>query len=146
MTSLDPYLELLLSRGRSYFSPEEARAALDTSPAALAAAVTRLIKKHRLANPRHGFYLILRPEDRIAGAPDPARWIDPLMKHLQLDYRISQLRAAAFHGASHQAAMFFRWLFPGSDVISRSGATVFNSSTRRPGRSRGSTRPTDSTR
>jgi len=112
MASLDQYLEQLLGRGRSYFSREEARAALDTSQAALAAAVTRLIKKRRLANPRHGFYLILRPEDRIAGAPDPARWIDPLMKHLQLDYRISLLRAAAFHGASHQAAMVFQVVVP----------------------------------
>ena len=112
MASLDQYLDQLLSRGRSYFSREEARAALDASQAALAAAVTRLIKKHRLANPRHGFYLILRPEDRIAGAPDPARWIDPLMKHLQLDYRISLLRAAAFHGASHQAAMVFQVVVP----------------------------------
>ena len=112
MASLDQYLEQLLGRGRSYFSREEARAALDTSQAALAAAVTRLIKKRRLANPRHGFYLILRPEDRVVGAPDPARWIDPLMKHLQLDYRISLLRAAAFHGASHQAAMVFQVVVP----------------------------------
>jgi hypothetical protein len=68
-----------------------------------AAAVTRLINKGRLANPRHGFFLILRPEDRIAGARDPARWIDPLMKHQGLTYRVSLLRAAAFHGSSHQA-------------------------------------------
>jgi len=29
------------------------------------------------------------------------------MKYLGLDYRISLLRAAAFHGASHQAAMAY---------------------------------------
>ena len=38
MASLDQHLEQLLSRGRSYSSREEARAALDVSQAALAAA------------------------------------------------------------------------------------------------------------
>jgi predicted transcriptional regulator of viral defense system len=71
-----------------------------------------MIKRGRLASPRRGFYLILRPEDRALGAPDPARWIDPLMKELRLDYRISLLRAAAFHGSSHQAAMVFQVIAP----------------------------------
>jgi predicted transcriptional regulator of viral defense system len=112
MASLDRYLDELLARGRSCFVREEALAALDLPPETLNAAITRLIKKHRLANPRHGFYLILRPEDRIAGAPDPARWIDPLMKHQGIDYRVSLLRAAAFHGSSHQAAMVFQVIAP----------------------------------
>ncbi len=43
-----------------------------------------------------------------SGAPDPARWIDPLMKYLGTDYRISLVRAAAMHGSSHQAAMVFQ--------------------------------------
>ena len=34
------------------------------------------------------------------------------MKHLGVDYRVSQLRAAAFHGASHQAAMVFQVIVP----------------------------------
>ena len=70
------------------------------------------MKKGRLASPRRGFYLILRPEDRLLGAPDPSRWIDPLMKHLGLDYRISLLRAAAFHGSAYQAAMVFQVIAP----------------------------------
>jgi hypothetical protein len=41
-------------------------------------------------------------------ATDPVRWIDPMMRHLKLDYRVSLLRAAAFHGSSHQAAMVFQ--------------------------------------
>jgi hypothetical protein len=72
----------------------------------------RQAEKSRLASPRHGFYLILRPEDRTIGAPDPARWIDPMMKYLHVDYRIALLRAAAFHGASHQASMVFQVIVP----------------------------------
>lgn len=34
------------------------------------------------------------------------------MQHQGVDYRISLLRAAAFHGASHQAAMVFQVIVP----------------------------------
>jgi len=34
---------------------------------------------------RHGFYLIQCPEDQVAGAPHPARWIDPLMRPQGID-------------------------------------------------------------
>ena len=70
MASLEHYLDECLAQGRSYFVGDEARSALGVSRRNFAAAVTRLINKGRLANPRHGFFLILRPEDRIAGAPD----------------------------------------------------------------------------
>lgn len=112
MGALNRYLDEQLSRGRAYFSREEGLQALSLSPEAFTAAVTRLVKKQRLASPRRGFYLILRPEDQTAGAPDPVRWIDPLMKYLEIDYRISLLRAAAFHGSSHQAAMVFQVIVP----------------------------------
>ena len=112
IASLNHYLDELLSRGQAYFSREEALASLGLSAEAFIAAVARLIKKHRLACPRRGFYLILRPEDRVSGAPDPVRWIDPLMKYSGLDYRISLLRAATFHGSSHQAAMTFQVIAP----------------------------------
>ncbi len=112
MASLDYYLDEQLFRGRATFSREEALEALGLSSEAFIAAAGRLARKHRLASPRRGFYLILRPEDQVAGAPDPVRWIDPLMKYLDLDYRISLLRAAAFHGASHQVAMVFQVIAP----------------------------------
>ena len=112
MASIESHLDDLLRHGRAYFSRNDIAAALGLKPQALAAALTRAINKHRLANPRHGFYLILRPEDQIAGAPDPVKWIDPLMKHQGIDYRISLLRAAAFHGSSHQASMVLQVVVP----------------------------------
>lgn len=105
-------MEDRLAQGRAYFLREEALTALGSSPETLNMALMRQAKKDRLASPRHGFYLILRPEDRTIGAPDPVRWIDPLMKYLQVDYRIALLRAAAFHGASHQASMVFQVIVP----------------------------------
>lgn len=112
MASLEGYLDQQLERGRAYFSREEALQALGLAPQNLAAAVSRLIRRQRLVNPRHGFYLILRPEDRAIGAPDPVRWIDPLMMHQGIDYRISLLRAAAFHGSTGQATMVFQVIVP----------------------------------
>jgi predicted transcriptional regulator of viral defense system len=112
MRALGPYLDDLLTRGRSYFCKEEAMKALGQSSDAFLAAAARLTKKRRLASPKQGFYLILRPEDQVTGVPDPVRWIDPLMRRLGLDYRVSLLRAAAFHGTSHQAAMIFQVIAP----------------------------------
>ena len=112
MSSLDSYLDQQLARGRAHFSRKEALDALGIPPQNLAAAISRLIRKRRLANPRHGFYLILRPEDQPSGGPDPVRWIDPLMKFQGIDYRISLLRAATFHGSSHQAVMVFQVIVP----------------------------------
>jgi predicted transcriptional regulator of viral defense system len=100
MSPLDAFLSRHLARGRITFTREDA---LRTLPAdSLTAALSQLIRKGRIANPRHGFYLILQPEDRQQGAPDPARWIHPLMKHQKIDYRISLLSAAKFHGATTQ--------------------------------------------
>lgn len=110
--AIQNYLDGLLARGRAHFTRDEAQAALGLLAHPLSVALMRQVKKGRLANPRRGFYLILRPEDRHLGAPDPARWIDPLMKSLRVDYRVSLLRAAAFHGSSHQAAMVFQVVVP----------------------------------
>jgi predicted transcriptional regulator of viral defense system len=112
MSHLQGYIDSQLASGRATFSKSAALEELGQTPQAFQAAVTRLTKKGRLASPRRGFYLILRPDDQLLGAPDPSRWIDPLMKHLELDYRVSLLRAAAFHGAAHQAAMVFQVITP----------------------------------
>jgi predicted transcriptional regulator of viral defense system len=112
MSGVLEFVDSQLARGRAYFSKPAALAEIRQSPLAFQAAVARLTKKGRLASPRRGFFLILRPEDQLLGAPDPSRWIDPLMKYLGLDYRISLLRAAAFHGSAHQAAMVFQVIAP----------------------------------
>ena len=112
MSSLQEFIDSQLAQGRAYFSKPSAVAEVGQSAQAFQAAVARLMKRGRLASPRRGFYLILRPEDRLLGVPDPSRWIDPLMMHQRLDYRVSLLRAAAFHGSAHQAAMVFQVITP----------------------------------
>lgn len=111
MAALDAFVDERLAAGRGWFSRDEAVAS-GIALSALSPALTRAVAKGKLANPRHGFYLIVRPEHRAAGAADPAEWIDPLMKHQGLGYRVSLLRAAAHHGSSHQAAMIFQVVAP----------------------------------
>jgi predicted transcriptional regulator of viral defense system len=112
MSSIREFVDSQLVRGRGFFTKPTVQADLGLSPEALKSAIARLTRKGNLVSPRRGFYLILRPEDRALGAPDPARWIDPLMKFVEVDYRVSLLRAAAFHGAAHQAAMVFQVIAP----------------------------------
>jgi predicted transcriptional regulator of viral defense system len=112
MKSMQEFVDSQLVQGRGFFTKPTALAEIGQSPEALKSALARLARKGDIVSPRRGFYLILRPEDRALGVPDPARWIEPLMKFLEVDYRISLLRAAAFHGAAHQAAMVFQVIAP----------------------------------
>lgn len=111
MAALHTFIDDRLAAGRCWFSRDEAVASGITF-SALSPALTRAVAKGKLAIPRHGFYLIVRPEHRVAGAADPAEWIDPLLKHQGLGYRVSLLTAAAHHGSSHQAAMVFQVIVP----------------------------------
>lgn len=112
MESFQRFLDSELAQGKSFFTKTTALTKLAHSPEAFDKAVMRFYRKGLVVSPRRGFYLILRPEDRVLGAPDPAKWIDPLMNYVGVDYRISLLRAAAFHGSSHQAAMVFQVIAP----------------------------------
>ncbi|MCC6163660.1 MAG: hypothetical protein IT182_09960 [Acidobacteria bacterium] len=112
INALDQLLDQRLGHGRYHLTKAEALTALGVSATAFNAAAARLVRQRRLARPKQGFFVILRPEDRVGGGPDPARWIDPLMRHIGVDYRVSLLRAAAFHGSSHQAAQVFQAIVP----------------------------------
>jgi predicted transcriptional regulator of viral defense system len=112
MSALDRFVDEQLIVGRATFSRGDAAQATSLQESGLVAALVRLAKRKRIVSPHKGFYVILRPEDQPGGAPDPAQWIDPLMRYLSLDYRVSLLRAAALHGSSHQAAMVFQVVVP----------------------------------
>jgi hypothetical protein len=126
MASIDAYIDGLISRGRACFSRAEAEAALGSSSGALSAALARAIRRRRLARLRRDFFLVVRPEHWNVGGPDPVEWIDPLMRHQRIDYRVSLLRAAAFHGSSHQASMVFQVVVPHFEGSS-SGGTACSS-------------------
>lgn len=112
MVTLETYLDDRLVQGQYTFTKKDAMATLSLHPKTFLSAADRLKRKSRILSPKRGFYLILRPEDRVLGAPPPERWIASLMSYLRTEYRVSLLRAAAFHGSSHQAAMVFQVVAP----------------------------------
>jgi len=107
-TRFGSYLTQLLSQGRVVFTATQARATLGISKNALLKAAEKQKKRGNLISPRRGFYVIVPPEYRAFGAPEPPWYIDALMAHEGRSYYVGLLSAAAFHGATHQAVMAFQ--------------------------------------
>lgn len=96
------------AEGRYSFTAREVLKKSGGSPIALRAAIRRLKAQHAIAQPRHGFYVVVPPEYRAAGAP-PASWfIHDLAAFIRQPYYVGLLSAAALHGAAHQQPMRFQ--------------------------------------
>lgn len=108
--ALAGFVDQLQRRGRYTFDKREVARALGVSDAALKQAALRLTKRGVLAMPRRGFFVIVPPEYRDAGAPPPAWYIDALMRFQEQPYYVGLLSAAALHGAAHHAPQQFQVL------------------------------------
>jgi predicted transcriptional regulator of viral defense system len=107
-SSLSNYLADLQAEGRITFSRNEAIAALAITEGAFLKAAARLQKRHKLFNPRQGFYVAVPPQFLSWHAPPPSWYIDALMKHERRPYYVGLLKAAELHGATHHAVMEFQ--------------------------------------
>ena len=107
-SSLVDYLDGLQAEGRITFTRNEAVAALGITEGAFLKAAARLQKRHKLFNPRHGFYVAVPPQFQSWHAPPPSWYIDALMKHEDRPYYVGLLKAAELHGATHHAVMEFQ--------------------------------------
>ena len=65
-------------------------------------------RKGRFAAPSRGLWVPVPPDRSAWGAPEPAAYLDALMRHLGAEYYVGWLSAAALHGASHQAPQVFQ--------------------------------------
>ncbi len=102
------WIEQLQSRGRYTFTRAQAESDTERSFVAAQTALRRLKQQGRVVSPRRGFYVVVPPEYRAAGAL-PASWfIDDLMRYLDQPYYVGLLSAAAIHGAGHQQPMVFQ--------------------------------------
>lgn len=100
--------DALIAEGRYWATTAELEAMTGQKGAVLRVSLARLTKEGRIFSPARGFYAVVPPEYR-SWRVQPAEWfIDPMMRHLGRDYYVGFLNAAAFHGASHQAAQTFR--------------------------------------
>jgi hypothetical protein len=107
-SSLATYLTDLQAEGRITFTREEAIAALRITQGAFLKAAARLQKRHKLFNPRHGFYVAVPPQFLSWHAPPPSWYIDALMQHEGRPYYVGLLKAAELQGATHHAVMDFQ--------------------------------------
>jgi len=106
--TLSAYIDLLQSRGCYYFEREQVSQAVDRGETAFELALSRLVKKGRVARVRGDFFIIIPLEYRAIGAL-PASWfIDPFMHFMKVDYYVGLLSAAEQYGATHQQVMTFQ--------------------------------------
>jgi predicted transcriptional regulator of viral defense system len=106
--SVSAFVDAMQASGRYVFTRAEAAEHLAVTDIALEAALRRLKKRRRIANPRRGFYVVVPLEYQGAGCP-PASWfIHDLMRFMGRPYYVGLLSAAAIHGAAHQQPMVFQ--------------------------------------
>ena len=104
---ISDYLTEVQSKGRFTISLAELQSKFDVSDKALLQNIFRLKSKNRLAQVRKEFYVVIPPQYSNRGMVPPTFIIDDMMKHLNRDYYVGLLSAAALHGASHQQPMEF---------------------------------------
>lgn len=102
------YIDQLQSSGRYSFQKLDLHQQLNLSDSAVNLALNRLIKKHRIAMIRQGFYIIIPLEYRNMGILPAVWFIHQLMDYLGRPYYVALLSAAAIHGAAHQQPQEFQ--------------------------------------
>jgi predicted transcriptional regulator of viral defense system len=110
--SLSEYVDRLQSKGKYWFTKEEARKVSGDKDSTLKTSLWRLEKKHRIARVRRGFYVVIPLEYSAQGIIPPDWFINDLMKFFDKPYYVGLLSAAAIHGAAHQQPQEFQVIVP----------------------------------
>jgi predicted transcriptional regulator of viral defense system len=105
---LSRLIEELQAKGICTVTKQQATEHLGISGKRLDEAARRLRSKGGLITPRRGFYVIVPPEYRTAGAPPPSWFIDALMAFHGQPYYVGLLSAAELHGAAHHRPQEFQ--------------------------------------
>lgn len=106
--SLKNYVLSLAMHGKSFFTEDDALKETGLSRSAFHSALRRLKKKHEIASPLRGFFIIVPPEYQSLGTLPPEQFIDDLMRHLNAPYYVGLLSAAQYYGAAHQKPQAFQ--------------------------------------
>lgn len=97
-----------LSHGVSSFTKEDVSRVCGVPESHVAPLMATPRKSGKVFSPARGLWVPIPPEYRTWGAPDPMIYIDDMMAHLDADYLVGWLTAAARHGASHHAEQVFQ--------------------------------------
>lgn len=97
------WLDKVLARGSYSFAVQTLQQEMPQySDIAIKSALGRFSSKGKIVSIYKGYYLLLPPQYSSKGVLPPQLYLDAFMRHLQRQYYVSLLSAAAFHGASHQ--------------------------------------------
>ncbi len=99
--NITEFLTQLTAKGYCSFTSAQVKEALGVSEIAVRAALRRLKQKGALAQPLHGFYVIVPPEYRILGCRPAEHFITDLMEYINTPYYVGLLTAAQYYGAAH---------------------------------------------
>lgn len=108
METLNTFTQNLLSRGKHFFSKQDALAALGINENQFRHQAYRLSQKKIMRRLVRDFYMIIPAEYQALGSLPPHWIVDPLMKHLDRKYYIGLLSAASLYGATEQQPMTFQ--------------------------------------
>lgn len=98
----------LFAEGKSSFTAADLEARTGVTRNAIYGAVKYAIDRRRLFSPARGLYVIVPPEYRPWGVVPALHFIDPMMRHLDVDYYVAFASAAQWWGAAHQAPQEFQ--------------------------------------
>ncbi len=96
------YLSNIRSKGKRSFTIDQLVTDLKVSYDSAKSGLYRLRKEKKIISPAKGLYIILPPEYLLQGSIPGQELVPILMNHLKIDYYVSLLSAASYHGASHQ--------------------------------------------
>lgn len=108
MMTLDNYIKELLSKGKGYFTTQEAVEALEITNTALRLRIHRLKNQGEIVSPARNLFVAVAPEYRSLGCIPAAELAIILMKFWKQKYYAGLLTAALYHGASHQKPQIFQ--------------------------------------
>jgi len=114
---IQEFIQNLISKGIWAFSFGDAQAVMGVQTANR---ISMMLKNGRLVSPVRGFYAIVPEEDILYRRLSPLRFIDAMMKHLQVPYYIGLLSAANYRGIAPQAPQKLQVItFPSRRNIAR---------------------------
>ncbi len=97
-----------LARGRGPFTSDDIAGILDVPREQVSRRLHPRVKKSEWVSPVQGLWVPVPAHYRLWGAPPGIEIVDGMMHHLEVEYYVGWLSAAALHGASHQAVQQFQ--------------------------------------
>lgn len=98
----------LVSHGIAVLTSEECAHLIGVPRNEVPQRLARLRAQGKFVSLSRGLWAVVPAEVRMAGAPEPMRYIDALMSYCGCEYCVGWLSAAALRGASHQAPQVFQ--------------------------------------